>query len=155
MKQMKKNSKQIRETVGSSVYILSGNLEVKDQDLPKEVGLFYFELDSRILSIQDNEVSSMSFNNPDKFVVEIRERIEQNDSDVLAIISSEDEKKVVHVEKFKVVRRNGKRVLRMTASVEELEVSGKYAGNSVNLNLPEGEVTLILQMWDPGYGLIG
>ena len=152
MKQMKKNSKQVEETVGSSVYILSGNLEVKDQDLPKKNGLFYLEPDSRIVSILENQVSSMSYKIPENFVSEMRERlIEQNDSNVLAIISSEDEEKVVHVKKIKVVRKNGKKVLKFTTSVEEFEASGNYAENSVNLDLVEGKVTLFIWTWTP-YG---
>jgi O-glycosyl hydrolase len=84
----------------------------------------------------------MSSNEYTLFAREIREILEQND--ILAIISSEDEEKVVHVEKIKVVRRDGKRVLKITTSVEELEASGNYAENSVNLELPEGNVTLFV-----------
>jgi hypothetical protein len=80
----------------------------------------------------------------------MREVIEQNDSNVLAIISSEDEENVLHVKKIKVVRKNGKKVLKITTSVEELEASGNYAENSVNLDLAEGKVTLFI--WIPGYG---
>jgi hypothetical protein len=160
MKQMKKNSKQVGETVGSSVYILSGNLEVKDQKLPKNFGLFYLYVDSRIVSIQENQVSSISSNEPTIFAREIKELTKQcNDKQILTIISSQepnsnDNEKVVHVENIKVVRRNGKRALKMTASVEELEASGKYAENSINLDVPEGKVTLTC-FWDQTYGCVG
>jgi hypothetical protein len=156
MKQMKKNSKQIQETVGSSsLYILSGDLEINDDELPRKIAL-YLKLDSRIVSIKDNEVSSISFNNPDKFVSEITQLIEQNDEDkILAIVSSQEEEKVVHVKKIKVSKKKGKKVLKMTASVEDLEASGNFAENSVNLEVPEGKVTLILQYWDPTYSPIG
>ena len=143
MKQMKKNSKQLPETVGSSsLYILSGDLDVKNQGIEKRLSL---TIEERIVSIKDNEVSSMSFNNPDKFVSEITQLIEQNDGDnILAIVSSQEEKKVVHVKKIKVIKKKGKKVLKMTASVEDLEASGNFAENSIDLDIAEGKVTLFV-----------
>ena len=143
MKQMKKNSKQLPETVGSSsLYILSGDLDVKNQGIEKRLSL---TIEERIVSIKDNEVSSMSFNNPDKFVSEITQLIEQNDGDnILAIVSSQEEKKVVHVKKIKVIKKKGKKVLKMTASVEYLEASGNFAENSIDLDIAEGKVTLFV-----------
>ena len=143
MKQMKKNSKQLPETVGSSsLYILSGDLDVKNQGIEKRLSL---TIEERIVSIKDNEVSSMSFNNPDKFVSEITQLIEQNDGDnILAIVSSQEEKKVVHVKKINVIKKKGKKVLKMTASVEDLEASGNFAENSIDLDIAEGKVTLFV-----------
>ena len=143
MKQMKKNSKQLPETVGSSsLYILSGDLDVKNQGIEKRLSL---TIEERIVSIKDNEVSSMSFNNPDKFVSEITQLIEQNDGDnILAIVSSQEEEKVVHVKKIKVIKKKGKKVLKMTASVEDLEASGNFAENSIDLDIAEGKVTLFV-----------
>jgi hypothetical protein len=43
----------------------------------------------------------------------------------------------------------------MNASVDELDASGNYAENSINLdNIPEGIVRITCD-WDPYYGCIG
>jgi len=167
MKQMKKNSKNLDDPSESSISLLhlSGDLEVKsDEDSLR----LYLDLDShvRALSVEGAEdtveVSSMSTNskNLDNLANVLKDKMEMSETcnmKVVAVISSQDDDhhntKLVHVEKVKAVKKDGKMVLRMDASVEDFEAKGKYARYSTDSKIPEGHVQISCY-WDPYYGCV-
>ena len=155
MKQMKKNSEELR----SSIHVLSGYLETrKSNDVDDELTM-YLKLDSRVISIQNNEVSSVA-PNARVALKEITDTIQRqcpntDEYKLLAVVSSQDNESVVELSKFKAVKRKGKTVLKMNASVDELDASGKYVENSISLDnfLSEGIVTITCY-YDPYYGCV-
>lgn len=130
-------------------YILSGSLEKRQSKGSKSIILVYIELENRVLSIQNNEVSSVA-GTPDKAVNKITDDIKnKGEIKLLAVISSQesDNQYIARVSKLKAVRKNGKNMLRMAASSNELDTSGKYAQDCINLDeIPQGKVTMTIIM---------
>jgi len=135
----------------NSTYIISGKLKKRlSKDNKKDI-ILYFNIDSRVTCIQKNEVSSVE--SDPKLVIQ---KIKNDNEDLrfLAVISSQesDNKQVclAHLSKVKVVRKDGKDMLRMTASANKFDSSGKFAQDSINLNnIIEGETTAILSELKP------
>ena len=70
-------------------YILSGSLEKRQSKGSKSVFLLYIEPHSRVLSIQNNEVSSVA-GTPDKAVNKITDENKNSQKLFLAVISSQE-----------------------------------------------------------------
>ena len=109
------------------------------------------DITSRVTCIQKNEVSSVA--SDPKLVIEKLKDDNENLAFHAVISSQESDNKQVclaHLSKLKVVRKDGKNMLRMTVSANKFDASGKYAKSSINLNnIHEGETTVILSELTP------
>jgi len=122
-------------------YILSGSLE-KRQSKNKDDTILYLDLDSRVLCIQNNRVSSVT-SDPKLVIQKLKD--DNENLGFFAVISSQESDHFAHLSKLKVVRKNGKNMVKTTASSNELDASGKYAQDSINLDrIPEGKVTMTI-----------
>ena len=132
--------------MNSTYNILSGSLEKRQSKRSKSVFLVYIELENRVISIQNNEVSSVA-SNARLAVNKITDENKNSQKLFLAVISSQesDNQYIARVSKLKAVRKNGKNMLRMTASSNELDASGKYAQDCINLDeIPQGKVNMTI-----------
>jgi hypothetical protein len=131
----------------NTTYILSGELKKRQSKNNKDDAILYMDITSRVICIQNNNVSSVA-SGPKPVIQKLKD--DNGNTAFHAVISSQesDDKEEVglaHLSKLKVVKKNGKDMLRMTASANKFDASGKYAQNSINLNnIPEGETTITL-----------
>jgi len=132
----------------NSTHILNGSLEKLQSKDSNDDYILYVDITSRLISIQNNRVSSV-VGTPDKVVKKITGDIEnKGEITLFAVISSQESNGFVffvHLSNLKVVRKNGKNMVKMTASSNELDASGKHAQDSINLNrIPEGKVNITI-----------
>lgn len=139
----------------SSIYVLSGNLETRKSN---KKCIMYLNIEPRVLSIQNNEVSSVA-PIPCVAVKEITDTIKRHCPNtcarffprLLAVVSPQDNEsliKIFEISKLEAVKRKGKTVIKMNASSNKLDASGKYAENSINLyDIPQGAVTITCYVW--------
>lgn len=74
------------------------------------------------------------------------------------IMSEEGDLKIAHITKANVVRKNGKHLLKLTISSDELNASGKTANDAIDLDskdFKKEETVSIRCTWVPGYGCLG
>ena len=144
---MKQNS----DSSDSHSHILYGTLEKRrSKTNDNDDVTLYLALDStRVLSIQNNEVSSVASN----AVIAVNKITDENKNPgfkFFAVISSqesnsENSQHVAYVSNLKAVKRRGKNVIKMNASSNELNASGEYAENSTSLDdIHEGKVTVTI-----------
>jgi hypothetical protein len=129
----------------NTTYILSGELK-KQQSKNNKDAILYMDITSRVICIQNKNVSSVA-SDPKSFIQKLKD--DNGNTAFHAVISSQesDNKQLclAHLSKIKVVRKNGKNILKITASANKFHASGNFAQNSINLNnIPEGETTITL-----------
>jgi hypothetical protein len=131
----------------NTTYILSGELKKrKSKDNKKDIILDVY-ITSRVICIKNKNVSSVA-SDPKSVIQKLKD--DNGNTAFHAVISSKesDDKEEVglaHLSKLKVFKKNGKDMLRMTASANKFDASGIYAQNSINLNnIPEGKKTMTI-----------
>lgn len=130
--------------------ILSGTLEKrKTKNNDNDVTL-YLALDSRVISIQNNKVSSVA---ADAHLA-VRKITDENKVFLAAISSkesnSENSQHVAYVSNLKAVKRKGKTVIKMNASSNQFDTFGKYAKNSTSLgDIDEGNTKITILSMSP------
>jgi hypothetical protein len=130
----------------NSTYIISGKLKKRQSKDNKDNAILYVDIASRVICIQKEEVSSVT--SDPKSVIEKLKDDNENLAFYAVISSQESDNKQVcltHLSNIKAVRKNGKNMLRMIASANKFDSSGKFAQDSINLDqLLEGKKTMTI-----------
>lgn len=129
----------------NTTYILSGELKKQQSKNNKDDAILFMDITSRVICIQNNNNVSSVASDLKSVIQKLKD--DNGNTAFHAVISSQesDDKGLAHLSKLKVVKKNGKDILTMTASANKFHASGKCAQNSINLNnIPEGETTITL-----------
>jgi hypothetical protein len=128
-------------------YTLIGDFKKrKSKDNKKDIILDVY-ITSRVICIKNKNVSSVA--SDPKSVIQ---KLKDDNGNLLrffAVISSQDSDNkqvcLAHLSKLKVVRKNGRNMLEMTASANEFAPSGNFAQDSINLDqFLEGKKTMTI-----------
>lgn len=157
MKQIKKNSKK-RQGNGNqyqdndrATLLLSGNLKVVESKNNSHTHTLYLDVNKRAISVEEEEISSISAKDLDSIVEQIQKKVMCNKSMRVLILDPEqnNSNKVLDVSNVKVVKRRGKNVLRMNSSVDNLKASGSYAENTLKNIKSNDDVRILCDPWTP------
>jgi len=124
---MIKNFKKNKNLRNSKLAKLEGNLTV-------EHGYFFLKLDSRPLYIEDDKVSSMSYNSSNLAKVAAKmKNLQSNCPYLRAIVSLPgSSQKIIWLSNFKAANKAGNTMLRMNISPANLNTIGNYAEKSIS-----------------------